>query len=216
MFGPYDTIIIITICRTIPNRSNNNNNFSIITTSAISIDRRLKVVGWRLLGRCCVKSLLPVVTVVSHVVGLVLKGDRARGRSAETVRGRLLNDGVLLVPGRPVVRLTVRLGRLVQVLLRLLVFAVRRLGVVFAVRRVHWPGRRLSVRRRPVVVAAVAERPVVVLQVGLAQFEESDEAGHDQRHEAQELLERRQAEDERQEQQQLQLEQFQHDQQRDE
>lgn len=69
--------------------------------------------------------------------------------------------------------------------------------------------------RGPVIVTAVTERAVVVLQVGLAQLEEPDEAGHDQRQEAQYLLERGQAQNERQEQQQLQLEQFQHDQQRD-
>lgn len=66
-------------------------------------------------------------------------------------------------------------------------------------------------RRWPVVVAAVPERAVVVLQVGLTQLEEPDETGHDQREEAEELLERRQAQDERQEQQQLELEQLQHD-----
>lgn len=68
---------------------------------------------------------------------------------------------------------------------------------------------------RPVVVTAVTVRPVVVLQIGLAQFKESDETRNDQRQEAQEFFERRQAQDQRQEQQQLQLEQFQHDEQRD-
>jgi len=65
------------------------------------------------------------------------------------------------------------------------------------------------------IVAAVPERAVVVLEVGLAQFEEPDKTGNDQGQEAEHLLERRQAQDERQEKEQFQFEQLQHDQQGD-
>jgi len=64
-----------------------------------------------------------------------------------------------------------------------------------------------------VIVAAVPERAIVVLEVRLAQFEEPDETGNDQCQEAKHLLERRQTQDERQEKQEFQLEQLEHNQQ---
>jgi len=66
-----------------------------------------------------------------------------------------------------------------------------------------------------VIVAAVPERAVVVLEVGLAQFEEPNETGNDQCQEAKHLLERRQTQNERQEKQEFQFEQLKHDQQGD-
>jgi len=52
-----------------------------------------------------------------------------------------------------------------------------------------------------VIVAAVPERVVVVLEVRLAQFEEPDETENVQCQEAKHLLERRRTQDERQEKQ---------------
>lgn len=161
--------------------------------------------------------LLPVVTVVRHVVGFVFERDRTSRRYL----------GVLLVSGRSaVVRL--RVGRLVQILLRIYrmlavvlrlfqVFAVVLWFLVFAVWRVHGPGlgQRSADVRRPVVVAAVSKRAIVVLEIGFTQLEEPNEAGHDQCQETEHLLERSQAQDERQEKEELQLEQLEHDQQRD-
>jgi len=78
------------------------------------------------------------------------------------------------------------------------------------VRVVGGGGRGLAVE---VAVAVVA---VGALQVGLAQFEEADEAGDDEGGEAEDLLEGGQSQDEGQEEQKLQLEQLQDDQQGDE
>lgn len=68
------------------------------------------------------------------------------------------------------------------------------------------------IMRRIIVIAL----PETGLQTRLAQFEEADQARHDYRQEAQDLLERRQAQDQWQEKQQFQLEQLQDDQHRDE
>jgi len=64
-----------------------------------------------------------------------------------------------------------------------------------------------------VIVAAVSERAVIVLEVRLAQFEEPNETWNDQCQEPEHLLERRQTQDEREEKQKFQLEQLEHDQQ---
>lgn len=66
------------------------------------------------------------------------------------------------------------------------------------------------------VEVAVAVVAVGAVQVGLAQLEEADQTGDDEGGEAEDFLEGGQTKDEGQEQQQLQLEQLQHDQQGDE
>jgi len=66
-----------------------------------------------------------------------------------------------------------------------------------------------------VIVAAVPERAVVVLEVRFTEFEEPDETGNDQCQEAKHLLERSQTQDEWQKKKEFQFEQLKHDQQGD-